>query len=66
MEDVERLVFFAVRAGAFRAAARQFFDARETFEQAAAINSAKVTALASAIAMAGTAIPAARLRNLDR
>jgi hypothetical protein len=58
MEDgrsaqVERLIGYAVRAGAFRAAARDYIDARATFEAAAGVNSAKVAALAYQIATTG-------------
>lgn len=66
MEAVERLVFHAVRAGAFRAAARVYFDARETFEQAADINSAKVAALASQIATTrGANLGCVRMRHRE-
>lgn len=44
----------AIRAGAFRAAARRFPASRETFLAAADVNSAKVAALACQIAMAPT------------
>lgn len=51
--NVERLIFHAVRAGAFRAAARQFKDAAPTFEAAADVNSAKACRLADEIAKPG-------------
>lgn len=53
MEDVERLVFLAVRAGAFRAAARDYPEAAETFTAAADLNSARAATLADTIAKAG-------------
>lgn len=65
MEDggrtVERMIHFAVRAGAFRRAAAQYKDAAETFMAAADVNSARVAALADRIAMAPTL-----LRRVDR
>ena len=61
MGTVERMIFHAVRAGAFRAAARDFTDARATFEAAADVNSTRVAALADQIAMAPTL-----LRRVDR
>ena len=60
--QVEQMIFYAVRAGAFRAAARVYLDAAATFEAAAAINSAKARGLADRIAMAGCVnTPATRL-----
>jgi hypothetical protein len=61
MEDVQRLIELAVRAGAFRAGARRLPEARETFIAAADLNSARVAALADRIAMAPTL-----LRRVDR
>jgi hypothetical protein len=48
-QSVERMIFFARRAGAFRIAARQWPDGAETLNAAAAINSSRVAALAEHI-----------------
>lgn len=52
-ERVQKLIAHAVRAGAFRRAAQDYSDARETFLAAADLNSAKVAALACQIATTG-------------
>jgi Holliday junction resolvase len=51
--ELERLIAYAARAGGFRATARKFPDAAETFMAAAELNSAKAATLAAEIAMAG-------------
>jgi hypothetical protein len=58
---VERMIHFAVRAGAYRRAATQFPESAATFMAAAQVNSARVAALADRIAMAPTL-----LRRVDR
>ena len=60
MEDgqsaqLERLIGYAVRAGAFRAAARDYVDAAPTFLAAAQVNSERVRRAAEQISMAGRA-----------
>ncbi len=47
------LIRYATRAGAFRAAQREYPDAASAFERAAALNSARVAALADQIATPG-------------
>lgn len=66
MEDqgrtVERMIFYAARAGAFRKAGRDYPESRETFEAAASVNSARVGALMLKIAMArGSSLGANRI-----
>lgn len=53
--EVEKLIGYAVRAGAFRAAARDYPQASATFMAAAAVNSERVRRAAEQIAMAGRA-----------
>lgn len=62
--QVLRMIDHAVRAGAFRAGARNYPQASATFMAAAELNSAKAATLASAIATAGPGkVPAARMRR---
>lgn len=67
MEDggrtVERMIHFAVRAGAFRAGARRFPEARETMLAAADLNSARVAALADQIATGSVGALPDRMRR---
>jgi hypothetical protein len=62
METLERMIAYAVRAGRFRAAARNYPDAATTFRAAADVNSAKAATLAGQIAM-GTATAIASPRR---
>lgn len=62
METLERMIAYAVRAGAFRAAARDYPDVSGTYQAAADINSAKAATLAGQIAM-GTATAIASPRR---
>lgn len=58
--EIERLIFHACRAGAFRAAARVYVEAAPTFERAADLNSAKARGLALEIATGAAATAPSR------